>query len=62
MENEEMKSIICDPQTSGGLLIAIEDIGIEILENTLIEYGLTTYKRGGLNEYKGKERIYFLEK
>ncbi|MBK7639117.1 MAG: selenide, water dikinase SelD [Bacteroidetes bacterium] len=62
MENEEMKSIICDPQTSGGLLIAIEESGIEILENTLLEYGLSTYKIGSLNEYKGKERIYFLEK
>jgi selenide,water dikinase len=62
MEKEEMKSIICDPQTSGGLLIAIEDTGIEILENTLLEYGLTTYKIGQLKAYKGKDRIYFLDK
>ena len=57
-----MKTIICDPQTSGGLLIAIEESGIEILENTLLEYGLSAYKIGSLNEYKGTERIYFFEK
>jgi selenide,water dikinase len=62
MEKEEMKTIICDPQTSGGLLIAIEESGIGILENTLLEYGLSAYKIGSLNEYKGKERIYFFEK
>ena len=41
---------------------AIEESGIEILENTLLEYGLSAYKIGSLNEYKGKERIYFFEK
>lgn len=62
MERETMKPIICDPQTSGGLLIAIEESGIDVLENTLADYGLSPFKIGNLQDYNGKERIYFFEK
>lgn len=62
LEQEAMKNIVCDPQTSGGLLIAVEDNAIDELETILNQHHIERYKIGILSAYKGKERIYFLEK
>ncbi|MDA3880173.1 MAG: selenide, water dikinase SelD [Prolixibacteraceae bacterium] len=37
LKNEQMKSILCDPQTSGGLLIAVEKDGLQEIEKLFKE-------------------------
>lgn len=37
------KAILADPQTSGGLLVAVEAADIEIVISTLMEYGLENF-------------------
>jgi selenide,water dikinase len=38
--SEQQKHILCDPQTSGGLLIAVEDAGVEELQRLLASFHL----------------------
>ncbi|HKM94010.1 MAG TPA: selenide, water dikinase SelD [Prolixibacteraceae bacterium] len=42
LENEKLKAILCDPQTSGGLLIAVEESGIDTVLELLNKNGITT--------------------
>lgn len=51
LKDEQMKAILCDPQTSGGLLIAVDKTGVEeikiMLENNGIAaepFGVLTHK------------------
>lgn len=48
--NDEMKSILCDPQTSGGLLIAVAPEGKEAFLNKARDYGLDMKPFGILKE------------
>jgi selenide,water dikinase len=48
LANEEQKYILCDPQTSGGLLIAVEDSAVPELEALLISRNLISHSFGYL--------------
>jgi selenide, water dikinase len=47
---EEMKLALCDPQTSGGLLIAVKESGIRTLDEAKIYYRII----GGVTEGSGR--------
>jgi selenide,water dikinase len=53
----EMRTILCDAQTSGGLLIAVSDEQIPAVKKMLEEEGLFSGEIGQLTEYNGGKRI-----
>lgn len=50
---DEQKQIICDPQTSGGLLVAVDAAGEEAFHNLVRQYGLELEAIGELSENLG---------
>lgn len=52
LNDDEMKKILCDPQTSGGLLIAVEKSGIDEVKNMLKELDIDVEPLGVLCEKK----------
>lgn len=48
LKNESHKTILCDPQTSGGLLIAVEDSASDEVEKLLKENNIATQALGYL--------------
>jgi selenide,water dikinase len=50
LKEESNKMILCDPQTSGGLLIAVENSGIKALENLLKKHNIEALSFGSLKE------------
>jgi selenide,water dikinase len=50
---EEQKFILADPQTSGGLLVAVADDGTEAFEKLLQENGISPASFGWLKEQNG---------
>lgn len=50
LKDEGKWSILCDPQTSGGLLIAVEDKGVEEVEQLLKEHQLEVSALGKLTK------------
>lgn len=44
--SDKQKSILCDPQTSGGLLVAVDPTGIEEVEKVFNDYGLDLHSFG----------------
>ncbi|RUA10628.1 MAG: selenide, water dikinase SelD [Flavobacteriia bacterium] len=50
LKDESKWSILCDPQTSGGLLIAVEDAGVEEVEALLKENQIEISALGKLTE------------
>jgi len=46
--SEQQRSVLCDPQTSGGLLIAVSKDGAGDLEKILIAAGITPVCIGSL--------------
>jgi selenide,water dikinase len=46
--DDYQKALLCDPQTSGGLLIAVEAKGIMALETILRDAGIEPYCIGEL--------------
>jgi len=55
---KEQKALLCDPQTSGGLLIAIEQSGIPELEAIAVKEGFSLTRIGRLESKSGE---YFIE-
>lgn len=56
---EEQKALLCDPQTSGGLLVAVEDDAIEEFQKVAQEYGYGELKAiGKLVSKEENEDIY----
>lgn len=49
---ERQKQILADPQTSGGLLIAVDKRGTEEFEKLMLNQGYTLNSIGWLNEYE----------
>ena len=47
--NEEQKAILCDPQTSGGLLVAVEPNSVQTVIEIAKEAGIDLYEVGELN-------------
>jgi len=56
--SDHQKHYLCDPQTSGGLLIAVEPNAIKIVEDLLRENHLNVQSIGQL---KAKETALFVE-
>ncbi len=52
LQDEAQKNILCDPQTSGGLLIAVKESAITEVENIFQKHGLETISFGELFEKK----------
>jgi selenide,water dikinase len=50
LANEKMKPILCDPQTSGGLLLAVEDAGVEQFEVLLEENNIDAVAFGKIEK------------
>ncbi len=57
LPDQEMRFILADPQTSGGLLIAVEEGSSEQVEQILYENELFNGVIGTLADYKGGKRI-----
>jgi len=55
LKNEDLKPLLCDPQTSGGLLIAVEPEDADELENLLKENHYQTNSIGELKNPKEKQ-------
>lgn len=57
----QQKAIVCDPQTSGGLMIAVDPQHVEHLETLLAESNLPLFKVGQFSAHNGEVcRIHFL--
>ncbi len=54
LANDDHKLVLCDPQTSGGLLIAVEKSSVETIENLLKAEGLGVHCFGKLVERQEK--------
>jgi selenide,water dikinase len=57
LADETMKTILCDAQTSGGLLIAVEEDKAGVVGEILKKENLYSKEIGYLTEYNEKERI-----
>ena len=53
-QNERQKHILCDPQTSGGLLLAVEPDSIPAVKKCLKSFDLDANVFGKLNAQKEK--------
>lgn len=54
LHSEFDKNILCDPQTSGGLLVAVEEEGVDTVSKLLVDYGIETVPIGCLKEREDK--------
>ncbi len=54
LKNEELKLLLCDPQTSGGVLIAVEPDACGEVEKLLMDNGYSASSLGELIEPKNK--------
>lgn len=52
------RMILCDPQTSGGLLVAVEENGIEIFKNKVFQSDVQIWEIGILKERTDNESPY----
>jgi len=52
LPNEELKKLLCDPQTSGGLLIAVESSSIDEVEKLLNVNGINAVSFGVLKKFE----------
>ena len=57
VNNEYQTKILCDPQTSGGLLVFVDPKGTKIVKSILEEYELVSSPIGHLEKYT-KNNIY----
>ena len=55
--SESQKHIFCDPQTSGGLLVAVSNESEEAFHEVAARFGLQLAPIGTLGNYDGKHRI-----
>ncbi|WP_208120200.1 selenide, water dikinase SelD [Spirabiliibacterium pneumoniae] len=54
---EKQRAILCDPQTSGGLLIAVSDEAVEAVKQLAAESGVALYGIGELSELSDNDVI-----
>jgi len=55
LKDENYKEVLCDPQTSGGLLLAIEPDSVKEVQDCLLQYNINTLSFGQL--HKRDEKI-----
>jgi selenide,water dikinase len=58
MRNEDYKNLVCDPQTSGGLLIAVSPEAVPKVTQLLVEHGLYSKPIGVMSE-AGSKWVFF---
>ncbi len=58
--SDRQKQILADPQTSGGLLIAVDKEGTDAFEKLMLDQGYTLKSIGWLNEYENGPLIQIL--
>ena len=51
VNNEYQTKILCDPQTSGGLLVFVDPRGTKIIRSILEDYELVSSPIGNLEKY-----------
>lgn len=56
--SQALRDLLCDPQTSGGLLLAVAPEQTAALENILTGHGIAPCCIGELRPYDGAKRIY----
>ena len=54
---EEQKAILCDPQTSGGLLVAVEPNSVQTVIEIAKDMGIDLYEVGELNPKSGSDVV-----
>ncbi len=54
---EEQKAILCDPQTSGGLLVAVEPNSVQTVIGIAKDAGIDLYEVGELKPKKGEKTV-----
>ena len=54
---EEQKAILCDPQTSGGLLVAVEPNSVQTVIDIAKDAGIDLYEVGELNPKKAEKTV-----
>jgi selenide, water dikinase len=53
------RSLLCDPQTNGGLLVAVEDKHVQAFRELAIMYGIKHYEIGKFLAFReGEKRVY----
>ena len=57
---DRQKHILCDPQTSGGLLVAVDRDAEEAFHNTVDRFGLQLEAIGTLSTYEGSKWVEFV--
>ena len=57
LANEDMRTILCDAQTSGGLLIAVDEFAVPEVKEILQKEGLFDGEIGYLTDYSGGKRV-----
>lgn len=57
--SEEQKQILCDPQTSGGLLVAVDKVADESFHKVVSGFGLNLEPVGELSHYAGGHWVEF---
>ncbi|NQZ12304.1 MAG: selenide, water dikinase SelD, partial [Algicola sp.] len=55
--SQRQQQLLCDPQTSGGLLVAVSPDGIEAFLACAESQGLTLAPIGQLDDYNGEYRV-----
>ena len=58
LAREEMRTILCDAQTSGGLLIAVDEPAVPEVRRILQKDGLFDGEIGYLTDYSGGKRVF----
>ena len=57
---ENVKALLCDPQTSGGLLVAVEPESANLFKGIAIQYGLYPVEVGYFKPYDGAFHVTFV--
>lgn len=60
LKNENDRLLLCDPQTSGGLLIAVEEAAIQTVESILINNGIEAVPFGLLKAQESNKLIHVI--
>jgi selenide,water dikinase len=49
------RNLLCDPQTSGGLLVAVQEEGVDAYKELTKEFGLPEYARVPLGQLRSRD-------
>jgi selenide,water dikinase len=55
--SERQRNLLCDPQTSGGLLVAVQEDGVDAYKELMKEFGLPDYTRISLGQLQSRKVV-----